>query len=33
MRNVRHQTGLCGPRIANHSHDLLGLCFGLPSVV
>jgi hypothetical protein len=33
MRNVRHQTGLFGPRIANHSHDFLRLCSGLPSVV
>lgn len=24
-RNVPRQTGLLGPRIANHSHDLLGL--------
>jgi len=32
-RNVRHQTGLFGPRIANHSHDFLGLCSDLPSVV
>ena len=31
-RNVSHQTGLFGPRIANHSHDLLGLCSSLPSV-
>ena len=32
-RNGRRQTGLFGPRIANHSHDFLGLCSGLPSVV
>ena len=32
-RNVRHQTGLFGPRISNHSHDFLGLCSSLASVV
>ena len=32
-RNVPHQTGLFGPRIANHGHDLQGLCSNLLSVV
>ena len=32
-RNVPHQTRLFGPRIANHGHDLQGLCSDLPSVV
>jgi hypothetical protein len=32
-RNVPHQTGLFGPRIGNHSHDFLGLCSSLASVV
>ena len=32
-RNAPHQTRLFGPRIADHSHDFLGLCSDLPSVV
>jgi hypothetical protein len=32
-RNVPHQTGHFGPRIGNHSHDFLGLCSSLASVV
>jgi hypothetical protein len=32
-RNVPHQLGLFGPRIGNRSHDFLGLCSSLPSVV
>jgi len=32
-RNVPHQTGLFGPRIAIHSHDFLGRCSRLASVV
>jgi hypothetical protein len=32
-RNVRHQSGIFGPRIGNHSHDSLELCSGLASVV
>jgi len=32
-RNVPHQTGLFGPRIGYHSHDFLGLCSSLASVV
>jgi hypothetical protein len=32
-RNVPHQTGLLGPQIAIHSHDFLGRCSRLGSVV
>ena len=32
-RNVPHQTGPFGPRIANHGYDSQGLCFTLPMVV
>ena len=32
-RNARHQTGLFGPRIANHSQDFQGLYSSLTSAV